>query len=417
MAFGSCRPLGRSRLGLRDRPITRRIDLLLALEWESATPAGTVRHRDHLFAGSVDAERDGLPSALKEKLAIASVGQTVSIDVGIADLLGAASGGAIEIATSAFRGRYADGAPVALRRGRFYPASHFENTPGSQTGFLRCSGVNGEQLLLDSRHPLADYALTLSATVIGKLDEAPPAGATDWGAALSAGPGMQACANGQPTDFIDDSAYLRQDPAPDMAFYAPPRITAHLDRKAQQIVGKFYRDHLPAEGRVLDLMSSFHSNLLAEQRLECLVGLGLNGAELEANQRLAAAVVSDLNAGQSIPFGDDTFAAAICTVSIDYLTDPIRTLRDVGRVLRPGAPFAVTFSNRWFPPKVTRLWTELHPFEQIALVVQYFEQSGGFAEIETASFRGYPRPMDDPNYLYSTEADPIFAVVGYATGT
>ena len=81
-------------------------------------------------------------------------------------------------------------------------------------------------------------------------------------------------------------------------------------------------------------------------------------------------------------------------------------------LLRPGGAFAVTFSNRWFPPKVTRLWTELNPFEQMALVVQYFETAGGFVDLETRSYRGYPRPMDDPYYRQISTSDPIFAVIG-----
>ena len=144
-------------------------------------------------------------------------------------------------------------------------------------------------------------------------------------------------------------------------FYAPPRITAHLDSRAQRVVGSFYREVTPEDGRVLDLMSSTHSNLARDQRYGALYGLGLNAAELTANERLDGAVIGDLNAGRAMPFADDSFDAALCTVSIDYLTDPVATVAEVARVLRAGAPFAVAFSNRWFPPKVTRLWTSATP--------------------------------------------------------
>ena len=140
----------------------------------------------------------------------------------------------------------------------------------------------------------------------------------------------------------------------------------------------------------------------------------MNAAEMTANAGLTDSVVADLNAGAPLPFADDSFDAAICTVSIDYLTDPVRVMREVGRVLRPGAGFAVTFSNRWFPPKVTRLWTELTSFEQLGLVTQYFQHAGCFDTPATASFRGLPRPPDDPYIGHTDESDPVFGVVGYA---
>ena len=389
-------------------------DLLLSLNWESATPRGTVRHRDCLFAHAVDLAKGILPEPLKAGLSSAAPGQTMAVAVSGADLTGPRPGGIVEIAREGFRGRRPDGAAVTPKRGRFYPAAFFDSD-AIDTPFVRCVGIGKGAILLDAGHPLAPHKVSLEAQVMGKLGDSAEPGrpAADWIAELVAGPGMQACWRGEATDFLDADSYARPDEAADPQFYAPPRITAHLDSRAQQTVGAFYRKIIPPEGRVLDLMSSAHSNLARDQRYAALYGLGLNGPEMYANGRLDGAVIGDLNT-YAIPFADGSFDAAICTVSIDYLTDPIRTLGEVARVLRPGAPFAVTFSNRWFPPKVTRLWTELHPFEQIGLIVDYFEQAGGFRDIETASFRGYPRPMDDPYYRQTTVSDPIFAVVGRA---
>jgi len=386
-------------------------DLLLALKWESATPTGIVRHRDHLFAGAVDVVRDGLPNLLKEKLASARPGNTVSVSVD--DLVGTDGEAVLDVPRENFHGRRADGAALTPKFGRFYPASYFSGV-SCKGPVVRCVGLDSDTLKLDARHPLTGRALELSAKVVGNLDamETATRSPIDWTCQLVEGPGLQACWQGEATDFLDDAAYLRPDEGHDPDFYAMPRITAHIDSRAQQTIGQFYRRFLPKEGRMLDLMSSVHSNLARDQQCGALIGLGLNAPELVANDKLDGAVVSDLNAGRSIPFADNTFDAAICTVSIDYLTDPIETVGEIARVLRPGAPFAVSFSNRWFPPKVTRLWTELYPFEQMALVVRYFQQAGRFEELETASFRGYPRPMDDPYYRQLTEADPVFAVAG-----
>lgn len=388
-----------------------RIDLRLALVWESETPAGRVRHRDHFFAEAVDLERDGLPDALKKALSAARVGETHSVSLD--DFFGGADDTVQQLAREAFRGRQADGTAVTPKFGRFYPASHFDGLSVG-TPVVRCVGVDENTVSLDPRHPLASYAVELTATIVGRLDTdgAADQQPVDWMRSLVMGPGMQACWKGKVTDFLDDTAYARPDEGADPVFYGPARITAHLDSRAQQIVGRFYQEFIPGSGRVLDLMSSVHSNLARDQQYESLIGLGLNAQEMMANDRLSGAVICDLNAGASIPLSDNAFDAAICTVSIDYLTNPVRTMAEVARVLKPGAPFAVTYSNRWFPPKVTRLWTELNSFEQTALVVSYFEQTGQFAEIETASFRGYPRPMDDPYFRQMTEADPIFAIAG-----
>ena len=44
------------------------------------------------------------------------------------------------------------------------------------------------------------------------------------------------------------------------------------------------------------------------------------------------------------------------TVSVQYLTHPLEIFAEVGRVLKSGAPFIVTFSNRMFPTKAVAIW-------------------------------------------------------------
>jgi ubiquinone/menaquinone biosynthesis C-methylase UbiE len=69
------------------------------------------------------------------------------------------------------------------------------------------------------------------------------------------------------------------------------------------------------------------------------------------NPRLDEYVIQDLNANPTLPFGDGVFDGVGCCVSIDYLTQPVEVLREVGRVLRVGAPVVISFSNRCFPDK------------------------------------------------------------------
>ena len=397
--------------------MVERADLLLSLDWESEASVGQVRHRDCLFASGADVEKDIFPDKLKAELAVAAPGQTIELPVTVEDLVMHPGVGPMTLPRSDFGARYADGTPLAPKFGRFYPANWFPSS--DRRGWLpsvRCTAASAMGLTVDARHPLTGRALSLSTKVVGTLSEPIERMPIDWLSDLATGPGMQACHQGQPTEFLDEASYRRPDEAPDPQFYESARIVAHIDSRAQRISGAIYNEIIPEDGLVLDLMSSVHSNLLDGQMMGACYGLGLNAQEMKKNPVLSGAVVADLNSELDIPFVNGIFDAAICTVSIDYLVDPIRTVSEVARLLRPNAAFAVTFSNRWFPPKVTRLWTELNPFEQMALVVQYFEAAGGFTEIETRSYRGYPRPMDDPYYRQMNTSDPIFAVIGRAAG-
>ncbi len=77
-----------------------------------------------------------------------------------------------------------------------------------------------------------------------------------------------------------------------------------------------------------------------------------------------------------------------------------------------GGAFAVTFSNRWFPPKAVAIWTEIHDFERIGLVIEYFLESGGFTGIETFSSSGFLRPETDKYYGQYLFSDPVYGVAG-----
>jgi SAM-dependent methyltransferase len=138
----------------------------------------------------------------------------------------------------------------------------------------------------------------------------------------------------------------------------------------------------------------------------------MNATELAANPRLAGWLLHDLNREPCLPFADDSFDVVICSASVEYLLQPRTIFSEAGRVLGAGGRFIVTLSDRWFPPKVTRLWTELHPFERMGLVLDYFRHSGCFGELATESWRGWPRPADDKYYPRSLLADPVYAVWG-----
>jgi SAM-dependent methyltransferase len=160
-------------------------------------------------------------------------------------------------------------------------------------------------------------------------------------------------------------------------------------------------------------MSSWTSHLPEDLRLEKLSGLGLNAQELAANVDLNDWVVYDLNENSILPYETTAYDAAICSLSVEYLIDPVTVFKEIGRVLRPGGLFIVTFSNRWFPEKVINIWKDLHEFERMGLVVEYFQKSRMFEDLETYSIRGLPRPRDDKYYYEIMDSDPIYAVWGH----
>jgi len=127
--------------------------------------------------------------------------------------------------------------------------------------------------------------------------------------------------------------------------------------------------------------------------------LGLNPTELARNDQAAAAVVHDCNRTPGLPFADGAFDAATCCVSVDYLTRPLEVFGDVARVLRPGAPFVCTFSNRCFPTKAIRGWLATDDDGHCAIVAAYFRLAGGFTEPVV-------RRVTPPEH----RGDPLFAV-------
>jgi SAM-dependent methyltransferase len=197
--------------------------------------------------------------------------------------------------------------------------------------------------------------------------------------------------------------FRRLDDSDDELFYMAPRFVVHIDDGAIAKVGAIYAQLLPQGGAILDLMSSWRTHLTEHTRPSRVVGVGLNRDEMDDNPQLTEVVVHNVNANPRLPFDDAQFAGAIMTVSVQYLTRPVETFAEVGRVLKPGAPFIATFSNRMFPTKAVAIWQHLDERDRVDLVTRYFSESGAFEKIATIDKSA---PTDPPS-------DPIWAVVGY----
>ena len=186
--------------------------------------------------------------------------------------------------------------------------------------------------------------------------------------------------------------FKRQDERPDFLFYRQPRFVAHLDEAASRRARELYDELLPQSGHILDLMAGFESHLSARYRR--VAGLGLSRAELEHNPRLDDFVLFDLNRPGPLPFDNGTFDGAICTVSVQYLTNPVRTFAEIARTLKGGAPFVVTFSNQMFPTKTVLAWRESDDRAHVRLVRSYFGEVREFGSTnERHAVPGWGDPL------------------------
>ena len=170
----------------------------------------------------------------------------------------------------------------------------------------------------------------------------------------------------------------------------------HIDEGAIAAVGELY-DELGLDGDVLDVMSSWVSHFRTAPHH--LTVLGMNPAELEANVMATTSVVHDLNSDPRLPFDGDSFDAAVCCVSVDYLVQPIEVFRDVARVVRPGGLFVCTFSNRCFPTKAIRGWLQSTDEQHGEIVAEYFRRSGGYDE-----------PIIERRTPVGHQGDPLYGV-------
>lgn len=199
---------------------------------------------------------------------------------------------------------------------------------------------------------------------------------------------------------LPPDAFAKDDGTDDADFYAQARLSTHIDDEAIAALTGFYRQVLPAGGVVLDLMSSWVSHLPADVTFGEVIGHGMNAQELAANPRLDRWFLQDLNREPVLPLQSDSVDAAMICVGVQYLQSPVAVLSDVARVLKPGAPIVISFSNRCFPTKAVRLWLSLDDEDHARLVTMYLERAG-FVGVEAHRLR--PGGWD---------SDPLIAVVG-----
>lgn len=309
------------------------------------------------------------------------------------------------------------GMVVEPRSGRFYPQGFFHGIPGIAEEAVtpaRITDLTRERMVVDLNHPMARFPLQVQL----RVDEILPGYDRQGGRCLNPlqdltqFPGLAApLADNKLTDFADDAkGRSRMDEHQDSRFYRQPRLVQHLDRQALSQLNALYRRLIPKGAEVLDLMAGYDSHLqgieIAGLRL-----LGMNQEELAANRAAEDFIIHDLNQDPNLPYSEHSLDAIVCTASIEYLVYPEVVLAEARRVLRPGGLFVASFSNRWFPTKAIRVWSDLHEFERVGMVIQWLQQAG-FGKLASYSAKGWPRPSDDHYAANSSISDPIYAVWG-----
>lgn len=312
----------------------------------------------------------------------------------------------VELAAGSFR------LGVAAIPGRFYPRLAFATALSTLAQGprdlrpVRLLETHDGRARVDPNHPLA---ASVARLILHPTDLEPTPGRRM--VELFDGPGLQRLPADPAAAFFQLDSFLREDDGADSLFYAEPRFTQHLDAACRAQIGRLYGRFLHPGQRVLDLMASWDSHLPEAPADLHVAGLGLNQAELAANPRLHEVVVKDLNERADLPWGDGQFDVVLCSAALEYLIRPRAVLAEARRVLRPGGVCLLNFSDRWFPPKAIRLWSQLHPFERLGFALALLGDAG-FIDLHSETLRGVKRPEDDKYADQRNFSDPLFAAWG-----
>ena len=206
---------------------------------------------------------------------------------------------------------------------------------------------------------------------------------------------------------LTEAERRKWDGSDDSLFYAEPRFVHHLDGAFRERLTELYRERLPADGVVLDLMSSWVSHLPEDVSYRSVIGHGLNAKELDANPRLERRWVQNLNQDQHLPLDSASVDATLIVAGWQYLQYPEAVAAELWRITRPGGQVIIAFSNRMFFTKAPLIWADSGDQEHLDYV----------AKVLTA--QGWPSPERIAEStqaaglagLFGAKGDPFFAVI------
>jgi SAM-dependent methyltransferase len=179
---------------------------------------------------------------------------------------------------------------------------------------------------------------------------------------------------------------------------------AQVDPAILAAITDLYREVMPAGGAILDVMSSWVSHLPPEVHYRQVVGLGIDAGALAENAFLDEWRVQDLNSDPRLPFAGGAFDGAAICGAVQYLTRPGEVIREIGRVLKPGSPLVLTFSNRCLCTTAIGCWRLFDDTGRLSLVTRYVAEAGNWTDI---------RCLDRTPFGVG---DPLYAVIARSLG-
>lgn len=202
---------------------------------------------------------------------------------------------------------------------------------------------------------------------------------------------------------LHPAAFTRANDEPDAVFYARRGASTCMDAGARTAVTALYQTALPANGTILDLLCGNLSHIPPEASHETVIGLDVNKAALDANTALTQRIVQDVNLVPALDLPDNSLDAICLCDGLAYLTQPATLFEECVRVLRPGAPLIVTFSDNFVAQKAVALWQALEPADRSRLAALLLERAG-FGDLDT----GEVVPPED----LTAWNDTVHAVIG-----
>ncbi len=202
---------------------------------------------------------------------------------------------------------------------------------------------------------------------------------------------------------LHEKAFTQASAEPDKSFWARQDLDSLMDMGARTAITALYRTALPVGGRSLDLMCGAMSHLPEDATFQEFIGIDVNKAALQANPALTSFKEQDLNQDTSLPFDDASFDGALLCDGMAYLTKPQQVLEEIRRILRPGAPLIISFSDRFVPAKAVAIWQALEPEDRVRLTSALMQRAG-FVELDT----GEVVPPED----LTAWQDTVHAVIG-----
>jgi len=222
---------------------------------------------------------------------------------------------------------------------------------------------------------------------------------------------MQTLLATKSSDYFSAMPFTRILEDDDQSFYAAIESSDSVDLTTLAELEQFYVRYLLDDMKILDLMAGFSSRLPRNLQAN-ITGLGLKEEELKNNPSLGQYHIHDVNKNPQLPFQPQQFDAVICSFAIEYINQPFAVFEEVARILKPGGVFAIGFSDRFYSQKVISIWNDVHVFERMGIVLEYFRQSGEFEDLHCESMRGKVREEEDPFVASNVFSCPLFMLKG-----